>query len=513
MKSDTADWAPQEQNDRQALIAELQKLVDEIIGYASTSGESFFEFEKQARHYVARLGCLLCAIFLASRHEALDLRKWEKKLKRRPHSKPARRSLRTSFGEVAYWRHYFARKGGGTYPLDIELRLHVDRFSPWVISTITRLATRMSFKASQTLCLLFFGWAPSTRTIGELVLGLGRKAAPFMEEPIAPILERDEVLVIEADGKATPTATQSELEKRRGKRQPCKEGCRCGCQRHRGRQGRARRGSRPRRKRGDKSKNGKSVTLAAVYTLRRGADGKLHGPYNKRIWGSYAPRKQVLEWAKREAVRRGIDPATATNVQIVVDGEKCLAQRLQEHFPKATIAIDVRHVEEKLWTLGNMFFGEGSDELAEWVENQREFLYAGEIKTLIERLKRKRGEIGSRGPGTKSKRDQIDKVVGYLNARIEMMNYGDLIEKDLVIATGVIEGAARHVVGERMDCSGMRWIRGRAEALLHLRCIEINGEWDRFIAWVNDQIDNEQRTALRTIQIRHQQPIPLPEAA
>ncbi len=93
------------------------------------------------------------------------------------------------------------------------------------------------------------------------------------------------------------------------------------------------------------------------------------------------------------------------------------------------------------------------------------------------------------------------------------MNYADLIERDLVIATGVIEGAARHVVGERMDCSGMRWIRGRAEALLHLRCIEINDEWDRFNAWTNDQIDKEQREALRTVQIRNHQPIPLPEAA
>lgn len=253
--------------------------------------------------------------------------------------------------------------------------------------------------------------------------------------------------------------------------------------------------------------------MVAVYTLKRGSDGKCHGPYHKRIWASYAPRRQVLEWAKREAERRGIDPATATNVQIVVDGEKCLAQRLQEHFPKAAIAIDIRHIEEKLWALGNLFFKESSDELSNWVENQRELLYAGEIHELIGALEAKRREIGSRGPGTKTKRDQTDKVIGYLSARIEMMNYADLIERDLVIATGVIEGAARHVVGERMDCSGMRWIRGRAEALLHLRCIEINDEWDRFNAWTNDQIDKEQREALRTVQIRNHQPIPLPEAA
>ncbi|HEX3148922.1 MAG TPA: hypothetical protein VHR66_12645, partial [Gemmataceae bacterium] len=46
-----------------------------------------------------------------------------------------------------------------------------------------------------------------------------------------------------------------------------------------------------------------------------------------------------------------------------------------------------------------------------------------------------------------------------------------------------VEGAVRHVVGERLDCAGMRWIPGRAQALLHRRCIELNGDWPEFIAW------------------------------
>ena len=63
------------------------------------------------------------------------------------------------------------------------------------------------------------------------------------------------------------------------------------------------------------------------------------------------------------------------------------------------------------------------------------------------------------------------------------MKYKQYIEDDLPIASGVIEGAARYVVAERMDCSGMRWIPQKAEPLLHLRCIEINNEWDGFFEW------------------------------
>jgi hypothetical protein len=59
----------------------------------------------------------------------------------------------------------------------------------------------------------------------------------------------------------------------------------------------------------------------------------------------------------------------------------------------------------------------------------------------------------------------------------------DLIEADRVIASGMVAGAARSVVGERLDCRGRRWIPERAEALRHLRGIELNGEGERFFAW------------------------------
>ncbi len=96
--------------------------------------------------------------------------------------------------------------------------------------------------------------------------------------------------------------------------------CKCGCQRHRGKACRNKKGKRKRRKKGDKSKNGRSITLVAIYTLKRGKDGLLHGPINKRIWGSYAPRSVMMDWAEAEVKRRGFDP-TGTNVHIVSDGE------------------------------------------------------------------------------------------------------------------------------------------------------------------------------------------------
>ena len=221
----------------------------------------------------------------------------------------------------------------------------------------------------------------------------------------------------------------------------------------------------------------------------------------------------MLAWAKREAERRGIDPQTATNVHIVIDGETCLCQRLQKHFPNASVAIDIRHVEEKLWNLGNQFYKEGSDELKEWVEQKRDLLYAGVIEELIESLQTDGKKIGKQGSGTKSKREKLAKVINYLSARVEVMKYGELIEKDLVIASGVIEGAARYVIGERLDCSGMRWIKERAEALLQLRCIELNDDWDRFYRWARNQIETQQRQSLKMFRIRTDEPLSIPDGS
>ena len=52
----------------------------------------------------------------------------------------------------------------------------------------------------------------------------------------------------------------------------------------------------------------------------------------------------------------------------------------------------------------------------------------------------------------------------------------------------------------------MRWIPGRAEALLHLRCIEINGDWEAFTAW-SDQRNQERLRDYQAVRIRSNQPI------
>ena len=112
----------------------------------------------------------------------------------------------------------------------------------------------------------------------------------------------------------------------------------------------------------------------------------------------------------------------------------------------------------------------------------------------------------------KGKRKKLKAVIGYLEKRTRMMEYGKWREQDLVIASGVVEGAARYVIGERMDNSGMRWLKQRAEAVLLLRCIEVNGDWDSFWDWSQKQ-RSEALLKGEVVQIRSKTPTQLPRAA
>lgn len=497
---------------------DAKKILDGLIEFCKSSDSTFGKFERELLVHMALLGRCLIRLFLTARHERLDVQPFLKDEKYRNGDPYAKRTLKTFYGKVAYGRRYlqpYCDGGSGIFPLDIVLGLTRDSLSPWMMQWVARLATRMSFKASKMVCKAVLNWAPATETIEQVVLGMGREAAPFMAQQDAP-KEDGEVLVIEIDGKCAPTATEAELTKRRGKRKPkCDKDCKCGCQRHRGkakRKARGAQGGKKRRKKGDKSKNGKEAIVLEMYTLTRGEDGLLHGPGNKRLYATFAGRKAAALWARAQATKRGFGPDTTKTVQIVMDGAKRLYTAMQEQFPNAIFTLDVIHVVERLWKLGRKFHAEGSDELKAWVENLKRLVYAGRAKALVKRLRQYLRDVPINGPGTKSRRKALQTEIGYIGRRVEMMCYREWRKLDLVIASGQVEGAVRQLVGERFDCAGMRWRKGKAEALLHLRCIELNGDWEEFATWFERNTQNRLRKGERR-KVLTDQPIILKIAA
>jgi len=83
-------------------------------------------------------------------------------------------------------------------------------------------------------------------------------------------------------------------------------------------------------------------------------------------------------------------------------------------------------------------------------------------------------------------------------------------KEGLDVASGAVEGAVRHVIGKRFDSSGMRWIRKRAEALLQLRCIEINGDWDDLISFVEARVHSSSQENQEAARVLTNTPAALP---
>ncbi len=83
-------------------------------------------------------------------------------------------------------------------------------------------------------------------------------------------------------------------------------------------------------------------------------------------------------------------------------------------------------------------------------------------------------------------------------------------EQDLEISSGAVEGAVNYIIAKRFDSGGMRWVKERAEALLQLRCIEINDDWDTFISFVHDKMRSKAQQTKKNIFLKSKEPMPLP---
>lgn len=517
--TDTEDMAqaPTVDELRERALRQAQKLVEvacEAPKEPCADELSLRAMEACLWNGVLAFGRALLALFLTAVNARLETRtpaSLERGGRRFRRGELKARNIETLFGVVRYWRRYMRAgngedEGGGYFPLDVAVGLTSDRFSMGVFSFAVRLATRMSFDDAHTTLGWFVPTPPSTEVIEQATLGFGRYTREWFESASAPEGDGD-VLIIMADSKGIPTATEEELSKRRGKRKRNKQPKSA---RHRGRKQRKARGKKPRRKKGDKSKNAKMATLVVMYTLRRHGN-KLLGPINRRHYASLAPKKHAFAIARREADKRGFSAGSGKTVQVVTDGDPDLERYCSDYFPEAIHTLDVIHAVEKLWAAGACLFRDGSDDLRVWVNMQRERLYGGKVRQIVAELRKHLEATPKTGPGNKGKRERLSNVIDYLDKRVRMMNYDVLLAADLEISSGPVEGAVKYIIGRRCDYGGMRWVKERAEAIIQLRCIDANGDWESFIDFVHARIHEVGNATGRRLRLQQKEPQPLPQ--
>jgi hypothetical protein len=415
------------------------------------------------------LGRSLLALFLATRAAATAGRVYvSPDGEVRPYHSQRTRPYLSIFGRIVFARPYYYQRGGGVAPVDALLSLPVHACSDLVRETAEDVGVEGPYHKGLGVLRRLLGLRLSTRLLQEQVV----EDAPVVEAFYAqqqPALSSEEatILVLQADGKGVPILRPSTgaVPVRLGKGQ----------------------------KRGGK----KEATVTAVYTIApavrtpqtvvaslftqetEAAAGpeERTGPQHKRLWATLAGKDAALSEVVAQVARRDRTPITQRVA--LTDGSPALQERVQRQFPAFTLVLDLIHATEYLWKAANALLGETHPQRTAWVKARTLLLLQSQALHVVDELRDLAQEPGR----TKLQRKVLTGVAVYLARNAPFMQYATYLALGWPIATGVIEGACRHLVKDRCELSGMRWTMDGAEALLHLRCAHENGDWDAFHAF------------------------------
>ena len=200
-------------------------------------------------------------------------------------------------------------------------------------------------------------------------------------------------------------------------------------------------------------------------------------PQNKRVTASVEQdQKQRISEMFDEADRR--DPVREAIV--LVDGDEhqtaTILDEGQRRGRPLTLVLDLLHAMHYLWLAAMAASARKQVEAEALVVHWTILLLTGNPSHLVAAI---RGTATRRGLRGKARKD-VDTAADYLLKRTPFIDYASFIARGLPIATGVIEGACRHLVRDRMDITGARWGLEVAEAVLKLRAVQASGDWDDY---------------------------------
>ena len=186
--------------------------------------------------------------------------------------------------------------------------------------------------------------------------------------------------------------------------------------------------------------------------------------------------EEISGWLAAETQRR--NPDGKKPMPCIMDGQDALWVAGAEYFPGLDLIpiLDIIHVCSYVWDATHLFYDKGTPEAVGFAKERLLRLLKGEVDGVIRGLRWK----GTYEKLTGKALEELEKVCGYFENNGHRMAYDEYLAAGYPIASGVIEGACRNIVIDRMEHSGMRWVMDGAHAMLGLRCIELSGGWEEF---------------------------------
>src|SRR5262249_10536421 len=163
------------------------------------------------------------------------------------------------------------------------------------------------------------------------------------------------------------------------------------------------------------------------------------------------------------------------------DGQEALWQARQAQLPTRNLTeiLDLLHATPRLWQAAHCFHPEGSPAAVAFARERVLRLLRGEVVAVVGGLR----QMGTKRGLTGAKKQALAKACAYLWANRQRMRYDVYLAQGYPIASGVIEGACRHLVKDRMERAGMHWTPAGAQAMLDVRSTYVNGDWEEYQAY------------------------------
>ena len=207
-------------------------------------------------------------------------------------------------------------------------------------------------------------------------------------------------------------------------------------------------------------------------------------PCHKHVWAKLAPDRGqgnrsidlVYDWMLLEYAER--NPNGQRETVYLCDGQQALWDARAEYFPdkNAVEILDLMHVTPRLWQAGKLFHGERSPLLVPFVRERLTQVLHGKVETVVRGLKR----LAAQQKMKAAKKKVLTRLCRYLSKNRHRMCYHEYLAKGYPICSGIIEGACRHLVKDRMERAGMHWTIDGAQAMLDVRSVSICGQWKTF---------------------------------
>ena len=412
---------------------------------------------------------------------------------RRVHERP----VETTFGTVEVERTGYARAGHESlHPLDASLNLPPERYSLEVRRRVAEAASSRSFDEALFELSRHTGAQVPKRQAEQLAVRAAEDFDAFYEARRAAAGEpasEESVVVLTFDGKGVVlhrddlrAATRRAAERRRRQREQLS-----GFQR-----------LQP----GEKKHAKRMATVAAVYAVApfvRSVEEFLQGlmprqpgdntqktkkaktptvrprPVAKRVWASLEREPaEVIAEAMLEAERH--DPERVKRWVVLVDGAETQLDLVEAgaaaYGVDVTVILDIIHVVEYVWKAAHVFHCEGSPDAAHWAWTRVQRILEGKARRVAASMRRAATVAGL----SSDTRKPVDTCADYLLKYAPYLHYDRYLAAGYPIATGVIEGACRHLVRDRMELTGARWRLVGAEAVLKLRALRASGDFDAY---------------------------------